>query len=86
MAQDKAADALQNAGVLPSSAASPKSFRNLFPCISIATPLQRKVSQLTFGNGPQLFILEDVTGAGKTEAAMMLGEAYPIVKTKMRLN
>jgi CRISPR-associated endonuclease/helicase Cas3 len=35
-------------------------------------PLQRQVSQLTLGNGPQLFILEDVTGAGKTEAAMML--------------
>src|SRR5688500_12326037 len=30
------------------------------------------MSQLTIGTGPQLFILEEVTGAGKTEAALML--------------
>ena len=47
-AQDKAADALQNAGVLPSPAASSKSFGNLFSFFS-ATPLQRQASQLTVG-------------------------------------
>lgn len=36
------------------------------------TPLQSEVSKLQINNGPQLFILEDVTGAGKTEAAMIL--------------
>ncbi len=36
------------------------------------TPLQKEVSRLEINNQPQLFILEDVTGAGKTEAAMIL--------------
>jgi CRISPR-associated endonuclease/helicase Cas3 len=37
-----------------------------------ATPLQHHAQTLPLGAGPQLFILEDVTGAGKTEAAMVL--------------
>jgi len=36
------------------------------------TPLQVQVQEQTLDNGPQLFILEDVTGAGKTEAAILL--------------
>ena len=36
------------------------------------TPLQREAETLPIGDGPQLFILEDVTGAGKTEAACIL--------------
>jgi len=39
---------------------------------STATPLQQYAQSTQLGNGPQLFILEDVTGAGKTEAAMVL--------------
>ncbi len=59
--------------MLPSPVAAPcKSFQHLFADIAHATPLQAEVSQHTLGHGPQLFILEDVTGAGKTEAAMML--------------
>jgi len=37
-----------------------------------ATPLQSLVTQLELADGPQFFILEDVTGAGKTEAALLL--------------
>jgi CRISPR-associated endonuclease/helicase Cas3 len=66
-AQDNAAKALQNAGVLPSITAPPRSLQQLFPDITAATPLQRDMSQLTIGTGPQLFIFEEVTGAGKTE-------------------
>lgn len=36
------------------------------------TPLQRQAEILPLDSGPQLFILEDVTGAGKTEAACIL--------------
>ncbi|MGP9663105.1 CRISPR-associated helicase Cas3' [Halomonas sp. AOP22-C1-8] len=36
------------------------------------TPLQQKAEDLPLQAGPQLFILEDVTGAGKTEAACIL--------------
>jgi CRISPR-associated endonuclease/helicase Cas3 len=38
------------------------------------TPLQREAEQLALGAGPQLFILEDITGAGKTEAALILAQ------------
>ncbi len=45
----------------------------LFPFIEHPTPLQQKVLDLDISQpGPQLFILEDVTGAGKTEAALIL--------------
>jgi|TARA_R100000935_G_scaffold15320_2_gene30556 CRISPR-associated endonuclease/helicase Cas3 len=36
------------------------------------TPLQQWAQDLPWRPGPQLFVLEDVTGAGKTEAAMTL--------------
>ena len=36
------------------------------------TPLQHAVEEIELTPGPQLFILEDVTGAGKTEAACIL--------------
>jgi len=38
----------------------------------IATPLQAEAIDRKIDSGPQLFILEDVTGAGKTEAAVLL--------------
>jgi CRISPR-associated endonuclease/helicase Cas3 len=37
-----------------------------------ATPLQQWSATVPLGEGPQLFILEDVTGSGKTEAALTL--------------
>lgn len=36
------------------------------------TPLQREAETLALSPGPQLFILEDITGSGKTEAACIL--------------
>lgn len=36
------------------------------------TPLQHWAQHVELANGPQLYLLEDVTGAGKTEAALML--------------
>lgn len=45
----------------------------LFPFIQAPTPLQQAVLELDISApGAQLFILEDVTGAGKTEAALIL--------------
>ncbi|MGO3346253.1 MAG: CRISPR-associated helicase Cas3' [Marinomonas sp.] len=38
----------------------------------IPTPLQQWAQDVEIDNSPQLFILEDVTGAGKTEAALAL--------------
>ncbi|MBL0732267.1 MAG: CRISPR-associated endonuclease Cas3'', partial [Desulfosarcina sp.] len=45
---------------------------NLFPFIKQPTPLQEYAINEPLNNKPQLFILEDVTGAGKTEAALIL--------------
>lgn len=58
---------------LSSSVASFSSVNTLFPFIRQPTPLQQKALEVEVDqNGPQLFILEDVTGAGKTEAALIL--------------
>jgi CRISPR-associated endonuclease/helicase Cas3 len=46
---------------------------NLFPFIEKPTPLQQQALSCQLSdNGPELFIMEDVTGAGKTEASMIL--------------
>ncbi|MBI0471814.1 CRISPR-associated helicase Cas3' [Pectobacterium parmentieri] len=55
------------------SPASFHSIQRLFPFMQQPTPLQQKALEADISaDGPQLFILEDVTGAGKTEAAMIL--------------
>lgn len=65
--------ALRKAAVLPATVAMPQTVQQLFPDkIGIATPLQRLADETPPASGPQLFILEDVTGAGKTEAAVLL--------------
>lgn len=38
----------------------------------VSTPLQKWAEEVEIEQGPQLFILEDITGAGKTEAAQAL--------------
>lgn len=45
---------------------------DLFPFIQHPTPLQQYALNEPLSEKPQLFILEDVTGAGKTEAALIL--------------
>ena len=47
--------------------------KTLFPFINQLTPLQQTVNNIDVAaSGPQLTILEDITGAGKTEAALIL--------------
>jgi CRISPR-associated endonuclease/helicase Cas3 len=45
---------------------------SLFPFIIEPTPLQTLSEKIPFFSGPKLFIVEDVTGSGKTEAATIL--------------
>ncbi|NRN30692.1 CRISPR-associated helicase Cas3' [Photorhabdus heterorhabditis] len=45
-----------------------------------ATPLQQWAESIPIDNSPQLFILEDVSGAGKTEAALALTHRLMQVK------
>lgn len=48
--------------------------QQLFDYLREPTPLQQYAASVVLGDGPQLFLLEDVTGAGKTEAALILSQ------------
>lgn len=64
--------ALAHSGVLPVGRHALLSFDVLFPNISKPSPLQNWAATADILPGPQIHLLEDVTGAGKTEAAVML--------------
>lgn len=64
--------AVDSIGFLPISPAPQVSIGDMFGYVKQATPLQELSGSIQLGEGPQLFILEDVTGSGKTEAALML--------------
>ena len=71
-AQALAQQALDLSGVLPVTVQRELGFGELFPTISRPSPLQTWASSVTLSDGPQIHLLEDVTGAGKTEAAVTL--------------
>jgi CRISPR-associated endonuclease/helicase Cas3 len=52
-------------------AAPPTPFADLWPGY-VPTPLQRLADELPLAEGPQLVVIEEVTGGGKTEAAFTL--------------
>ena len=72
VAQDQARKALDASGVLPPPSAAAMPIGRLFPHISSPSPLQHWAASTPLHTGPQIHLLEDVTGAGKTEAAVML--------------
>lgn len=67
-----AEQALAQSGVVPVGRHALLSFDVLFPNISKPSPLQNWAAASELLPGPQIHLLEDVTGAGKTEAAVML--------------
>ena len=71
-ARAQAAQAVAASGILPASPKSLETANGFLAAGHAASPLQEAVFGLRLGEGPQLFIIEDVTGAGKTEAALML--------------
>lgn len=73
LAKERAEVAISHTELLPAAVAGLMSLQSLFAAkINTPTPLQTHCERLELHGGPQLFILEDVTGAGKTEAAVML--------------
>lgn len=69
----QAEQAIREAGINPENALTElPGFSGLFPKILVPTPLQAFVDKCSIGNSPQIFILEDITGSGKTEAALLL--------------
>lgn len=71
-ALNKSSTALAKAGVLPLARQEELAFNALFPNIESPSPLQHWACTQALAHGPQIHLLEDVTGSGKTEAAMML--------------
>ena len=71
-AKEQATVALDHSGVLPLNTGRALPFDALFPGIPIPSPLQTWAAAIEPSQGPQIYLLEDVTGAGKTEAAVLL--------------
>lgn len=71
-AKRQATVALDDSGVLPVPTRRALPCDVLFPGIATLSPLQTWAATTELGQGPQIFLLEDVTGAGKTEAAVLL--------------
>ncbi len=74
-AQAKARRAIADAGLGGSTVAPAGKMATLFPEITKLnkpTPLQRWAEGVVLPDGPALFVIEDATGAGKTEAALVL--------------
>ncbi len=72
VAQQQAASAVRCLGLVSAPSGGPKSFLALTKQSRPPTPLQALVESVDLADGPVLVIIEDVTGAGKTEAAQVL--------------
>ena len=71
----RAASAVRSSGLFDSKPRAFTSIGALFPAIQDRpSPLQTAASDVDLGEGPQLFVLEDLTGSGKTEAALVLAQ------------
>ena len=73
-ARERAQRAVREAGVLPAAAAASGSlgYGNLIGLQAAPSPMQRWAEKVALPSGPTLFMIEDETGSGKTEAALML--------------
>lgn len=67
-----AAAALAAAGLSAAPAARFAGIRGLFPRINVPSPIQGWAETVPLPPGPVLAVIEDVTGSGKTEAAVTL--------------
>ena len=68
----KANEALDRTGTVSTRLAKENGMSYLFPAYTEPTPLQAFCDSVEIKDGPQLWVLEDVAGAGKTEAALTL--------------
>ncbi|OEU43619.1 CRISPR-associated helicase/endonuclease Cas3 [Methanosarcina sp. Ant1] len=80
-ALNKADQALHDSGILPSYASLETGIEFLFPNIKTPSPLQSYISTCDIERTPQLFIIEETTGSGKTEAALTL--AHRIISKEL---
>ena len=70
--QERASRAVAAAGVLPASVRGRIGHDALIGVGRAPTPMQKWAGSVEVPTGPTLFMIEDETGSGKTEAALML--------------
>ncbi len=68
----QADNAVAQSGALPAGLGAPFDIQALLPEHAQPSDLQQLANSLPLSKEPQVFILEDLTGSGKTEAAVML--------------
>ncbi len=68
----RAACAVRKSGLIPASVVPSSGLRTIFPEIPALRPIQEWAETSPIPEGPTLFIIEDATGSGKTEAALVL--------------
>jgi len=72
-ARSAAGRALCAKGLTPLSGAPSATLERIAPRAAASPrPMQRLAGELSLGPGPQLFLIEDATGSGKSEAALLL--------------
>lgn len=72
LARDRAVQAIREAGLRLAAASPVRTFAAMFPDKPGPTPMQEWAAGVPLPEEPTLFLIEDVTGAGKTEAAHLL--------------
>ncbi len=72
VARESAARAIAAAGLVAPASAVERDFAQLTGATWSPSPIQRWALEVELPSEPALFIIEDVTGAGKTEAAQVL--------------
>ena len=71
-ARDRARRAVREAGVVPAGISRHLDYCALLGGVVAPSPMQIWAADVTLPAGPALFMIEDETGSGKTEAALML--------------
>ena len=72
LAQQRALLAVTESGLLPAQPSLVQGLSGLMPHIEKPTPMQSLAETLKLPDGPVSVIVEDATGGGKTEAALLL--------------
>jgi CRISPR-associated endonuclease/helicase Cas3 len=67
-----ARQAVTEAGLREKAPAQRLAFADFWPLLKSPTPLQELADTLPLAEGPQIIVIEEITGGGKTEAALTL--------------
>lgn len=72
IALENATRAISEAGLVPAMPRQFMGYSDLIGAHTVPSPMQDWASSVELPKGPALFLIEDETGSGKTEAALML--------------